>query len=314
MTTRRDEDRPRPGDPAALHPDLRGVRFFTVPFHRRRLLPLWRLGLRLTRPVDTAGVEVSRQEIDGVGLRVYRPVERRSGAALLWLHGGGFIVGQPSMDDARCARFARELGLVVVSVDYRLAPEHPFPAALDDAATAWRWLLNAGGVDAHRIAVGGESAGGGLAACLAQRLSDEGGVPPAAQLLVYPMLDDRTAARRDLDDAGHLVWHNLSNRAGWSAYLGRAPGGEPPAYAAASRREDLQGLPPAWIGVGGLDLFREEAHAYACRLEAAGVPVVRHDVPGAPHGFVVFAPLAPITRTFENAQIDFLRDRLAPPT
>ncbi len=313
MATNLDDDDPRPGDPAALHPDLRGVRFFTVPFHLRRLLPVWRLALRLTRPTPLVGVGVHDALANGVRVRIYRPRERASGATLLWLHGGGLIVGQPSMDDERCARFARELGLVVVSVGYRLAPEHPFPAALDDAVSVWGWLQTSSDVESTRVSVGGESAGGGLAACLAQRLRDGGGPQPVAQLLIYPMLDDRTAERHDLDAAGHLVWTQRSNRTGWSAYLGRAPGGpDAPPYAAAARCDDLRGLPPAWIGVGRLDLFWDEAHAYAQRLEGAGVPVTLHEVPGAPHGFVVFAPQVPIAQAFVRSQLAFLREHLAP--
>jgi acetyl esterase/lipase len=228
---------------------------------------------------------------------VYRPRAGASGAALLWLHGGGLIVGAPRMDDARCGAWARELGLVVVSVDYRLAPEHPFPAALDDARAAWGWLQGSAaalGVDPAAWPSGARARGAAWPPSLAQRLRDEGGVQPAAQLLLYPMLDDRTAARRELDAAGHLVWHNRSNRAGWSAYLGRAPGApELPAYAAAARCDDLRGLPPAWIGVGDLDLFLDENRAYAERLERAGVAVALHEVAGAPHGFDALAPARP---------------------
>ncbi len=298
-------------DRAALHPDLRRVALPTIPFHWRGALPLWRWASALARPVPRAGVDVVDQVEAGVPLRVYRPQAVASGGALLWLHGGGLIVGRPAADDGRCAPWARDLGLVVVSVDYRLAPEHPFPAALDDAHTAWRWFQGAAGalgVDPARIAVGGASAGGGLAACLAQRLRDEGGAMPAGQLLVYPMLDDRTAARRELDDAGHFVWHNRSNRAGWSAYLGREPGAtDVSAHAVASRRSDLSGLPPAWIGVGALDLFVEEDRAYAARLEAAGVATELDVVPGAPHAFDAFAPGTPLTRAFMASQATFLR-------
>ncbi len=311
-----------------LHPDLRRTPLAALPFHWRWALPLWRLAIRSTRTQAGPGVEVRERAGAGVRVRVYRPLGDASGAALLWLHGGGLIVGAPPMDDARCGAFARELGLTVVSVDYRLAPEHPFPAALDDARAAWGWLQDAAaglGVDPARVAVGGASAGGGLAACLAQRLRDEGeahaatqpasqpAAQPAAQLLLYPMLDDRTAARRELDGAGHLVWHNRSNRAGWSAYLGRAPGAaDLPTYAAAARSDDLRGLPPAWIGVGDLDLFWSEDRAYAERLERAGVDVTLHEVAGAPHGFDALAPGAPLARAFAAGQVAFLRARLAP--
>jgi acetyl esterase/lipase len=166
-------------------------------------------------------------------------------------------------------------------------------------------------VDPARVAVGGASAGGGLAACLAQRVRDAGGAQPAAQLLVYPMLDDRTAARRELDGAGYRVWTNRSNRAGWAAYLGREPGArEAPAYAAAARRGDLGGLPPAWIGVGALDLFLDEDRAYAARLEAAGVATELFEVPGAPHGFDALAPDVPLARAFLARQTAFLRARV----
>jgi len=309
-----DPDRPTQAD--RLHPDLRGAQLFALPGHWRWALPLWRLATGLARPATGPGVEARDHAEAGARVRVYRPRDGASGAALLWLHGGGLIVGALRMDDARCGTFARELGLVVVSVNYRLAPEHPFPAALDDANAAWGWLLGAAaelGVDPARVAIGGASAGGGLAACLAQRLRDEGGVQPAAQLLVYPMLDDRTAARRELDDAGHLVWHNRSNRAGWSAYLGGEPGApEIPAYAVAARRADLRGLPPAWIGVGDLDLFLGEGRAYAERLARAGVDLTLHEVAGAPHGFDALAPGVPLARSFAASQVAFLRARLAP--
>lgn len=312
---------------ARLHPDLRRAPLAALPFHWRWALPLWRWGTRLGRPPADPGVEVRGHAEGHVRVRLYRPRDGASGAALVWLHGGGLIMGAPRMDDARCVAFAREAGLLVVSVDYRLAPEHPFPAALDDAHAAWARLQTAAatwGADPARVAVGGASAGGGLAACLAQRLRDEAAaqppgpsvareaaMQPAAQLLLYPMLDDRTAARRELDEAGHLVWHNRSNRTGWSAYLGGAPGAaEAPAYAAAARSEGLRGLPPAWIGVGDLDLFRDEGRAYAERLEAAGVEVTYHEVAGAPHGFDALAPTVPLSRAFAAHQHAFLRKRL----
>jgi acetyl esterase/lipase len=299
---------------ARLHPDLPRAPLAALPFHWRWALPLWRLALRRAQAPVGPGVAVHDRAADGVGVRVYRPEAGASGAALLWLHGGGLILGTPAMDDTRCGAFARELGLVVVSVDYRVAPEHPFPAALDDARAAWGWLQGAAaelGVDPARVAVGGASAGGGLAASLAQRLRDEGAarpvIQPAAQLLLYPMLDDRTAARRELDGAGHLVWHNRSNRAGWSAYLGRPPGApELPAYAAAARCHDLRGLPPAWIGVGDLDLFLDEGRAYAERLQRDGVETALHEVAGAPHGFDALAPDVPLARAFAAAQQAFL--------
>ena len=258
-------------------------------------------------------VEIVDRDDGPVPVRVYRPPTGR-GAGLAWFHGGGLMLGTPGMDDARCAALARDAGVTVVAPAYRLAPEHRFPAALDDAHVAWTWLVRddgAEGLDPTRIAVGGASAGAGLAACLAQRLRDEGGARPAAQLLVYPMLDDATAARRELDAVGHLVWTNRANRAGWRAYLGGPPGADDvPRYAAAARHDDLRDLPPTWIGVGTLDLFLDEDRAYAERLERAGTPLAYEEVPGAPHGFDAIRPDAPSARAFAASQAAFLRDAL----
>jgi acetyl esterase/lipase len=207
-----------------------------------------------------------------------------------------------------------KLGIVVVSVEYRLAPRHPFPAALDDCYAAWQWLLSAArelGIDPSRIAISGQSAGGGLAASLVLRIRDAGGIRPAAQALLCPMLDDRTGARRELDVIDHRVWNNRSNRAAWSWYLGRPAGpSEVPAYAAAARCASLRGLPPAWIGVGDVDLFLEEDRRYAERLIEAGVGCELHIVPMAPHGFEVLVPEASLTREFFRSYCAFLRRAL----
>ena len=139
------------------------------------------------------------------------------------------MVGSARTNDVTCGQICRTLGLTVVSVDYRLAPEHPFPVPSDDCLAGWHWLQRHAaslGVDPHRVALGGASAGGGLAAGLAKRLLDAGGVQPIAQLLLAPMIDDRTAARRDLDAVKHFVWNNRMNRSAWRAYLGREPGSD----------------------------------------------------------------------------------------
>ena len=248
---------------------------------------------------------------------VYRPSSgatsgTSSGGALLWVHGGGYVAGAAEHDHEACARFVRELGVVVVSVDYRLAPADPFPAALDDGATALRWLhaqADELGVDPARIAVGGESAGGGLAAALAQRAYDED-VDVAFQLLVYPMLDDRTVLRADQPET--LVWTSPSNRSGWTAYLGHpVRTSEERPYAAPARREDLTGLAPAWIGVGDADLFHDEDLAYAARLVAAGVPCELEVVPGMYHGAYGLAPASSaIAQRFRQRSVEALRDGL----
>jgi len=245
------------------------------------------------------GVTVRVVREGDIRMRVYTP-ESPSGAGLLWIHGGGLVLGSARMDDRFCGETAQRLGVTIVSVDYRLAPRHPFPAALDDGYGAWQWLrAHAGelGVDPARIAVGGQSAGGGLAASLVQRLHDEG-VRVAAQLVFCPMLDDRTAADRRHDGSEHFIWSNRSNLVGWSSYLGASLGAaQLPPYAAAARREDLAGLPPTWIYTSDIELFRDEDIDYARRLEAAGVQVTLEIVSGAPHGFEAWASDTALAQT-----------------
>ncbi len=269
---------------------------------------------RVMPDARTDGVTIQKPHGVEPGVRVYRPSVIRSPAALLWIHGGGFVIGRAVQNDRFCGATARELGIVVVSVEYRKAPGHPFPAALDDCAAGWAWIQREAAalrIDPGRVAVGGESAGGGLAASLVQRLFDEGGTLPAAQWLFCPMLDDRTAAHRELDAIGHFVWNNRLNRFGWRSYLGREPGeASPPAYAAAARRDDLAGLPPAWIGVGDIDLFCEEDRAYGERLRASGVEATLDVVPGAPHGFEVWAPDTSLAREHVARAHDWLRGSL----
>jgi len=312
------DDRPtetaRP-DFSELHPDLRKAHLVTPPLHLKWAVPVFRLLGGVVKMPSLPGVRATEHtDRNGAHVRVYEPAERHSDAALLWMHGGGLIVGSPQQNNAICSQIARDLGILVVSAYYRLAPKHPFPAALDDCVAAWRWMhdnAEAFGVDATRIAIAGESAGAGLAACLAQRLHDEGGVQPRAQLLIYPMLNDRTAAHRELDDAGYLVWTNRSNRNGWSSYLGQDYGAaDVPEYAVAARRKSLAGLPPAHIAVGTLDLFLGECREYARRLETSGVPCELSEIPGAPHGFIALAPDVPISRETVSAGIEFLERHL----
>lgn len=257
------------------------------------------------------------EQISAVGqrLRIYMPTNRQSDGALLWIHGGGLVIGTVTQDDVFCAETALNLGIPIVSVEYRLAPDSPFPAALDDCSAAWEWLLahaSAHQVNPKRIAVGGESAGGGLAAALAQRLHDLGGIQPCAQWLFYPMLDDRTATKRELDGIQHKIWNNVQNRFGWSSYLGKHFGTDStPAYAVPARRENLGGLPPAWIGVGAIDLFYEENRVYAERLQAAGVASVLEVVPNVPHGFPTVARDAQISQDFLAAGRAWLAQALS---
>ena len=266
---------------------------------------------------DSDHIHISRtlaQSADAglsVKLRIYRPEAIAEPApALLWMHGGGLVVGNAKMEDAYLTKFVKALGIVVVSVDYRLAPDHPYPAAIDDCYTALRWVhAQAGslGVDPDRIAIGGESAGGGLAASLAQLVYDRGKVSPVFQLLVYPMLDDRSALRDDLAYADAMTWTPEDNRFGWESYLQGPVGADTvPPYAVPARRDNLTGLPPAWIGVGTLDLFYEEAVAYAARLSRWDVDCELFVVDGAFHGFDRVGRNLPLVQNFRDTQVDAL--------
>ena len=250
-----------------------------------------------------------------VRVLLYQPtLSTQPTAGLLWLHGGGYVGGNVDLEDVRARLMAAELGCVMVSVDYRLAPETPFPGALEDCYAALRWLhANAGalGVDASRLAVGGGSAGGGLAAALALLARDRGEIPLAFQVLIAPMLDDRTVTReRPHPYTGESIWTRESNRFGWTALLGQEPGSDgilP--YAAAARAENLAHLAPAFIAVGALDLFLEENIEYARRLIHAGVPTELHVYPGAYHGFQL-VPSAWMTQAVARDQISAMRRAL----
>ena len=230
-------------------------------------------------------------------VRVYRPGGLgRDAPALLWIHGGGLVLLDAESDEANCARRAVAVGCVVVSVDYRLAPEHPFPAALRDCYAALSWLSDNTadlGVDPARIAIGGASAGGGLAAGLALMARDRGGPAICFQLLVFPMLDHRNVTHSSQVIVDGRVWNRAANIAAWAYYLRGVD--DVPSHAAPATATDLAGLPPAYIPVGDLDLFCDEDIAYAQALGRAGVPVELHVYPGAFHassGLVADAPLS----------------------
>jgi acetyl esterase/lipase len=287
-----------------FHPDLRRIaRFAPRPLVSRRTLPLLRALALLHLPGRHDDVEVVALTT-GAGVRVHRPLEpAATSGALLWIHGGGYVLGSARQDDPLCRRFANKLGITVGSVEYRPAPEHPFPAALEDCYAALQRLVALPGVDPARVAIGGASAGGGLAAALALMARDRGEISPALQLLTYPMLDDRTVAKSPMDARNYRVWTERSNRFGWAAYLGNAN----PDIAVPARNTDLAGVSPAWIGVGALDLFHDEDLAYAERLKKAGVPCRVEVVPGAFHGFDRIVPGAPVSRSFFDSQCASLR-------
>lgn len=278
--------------------------------------PLMRL---TTRCVD--GVSVAMRQIDGpdgqpLTVAIYRPDDLKPGrGAMLYSHGGGLVSGSVGSHQRVVSAYARDLGILVVSTEYRLAPKHPFPAALDDIQTAYRWMNHSApelAIDPARIVVAGESAGGGLTAALCQRIYDSGDPAPILQLLIYPMLDDRTAITPPDDDTGQIVWSRGSNLFGWSSYLGRRPGEGPvPEYAVPSRRETLRGLPPAWIGVGTLDLFHREDVDYAQRLNGAGVACKLVEIDGAYHGFDAVHPQSQAAKRFRSSALQAVREALS---
>jgi len=289
-------------------PEYQSVaRFLPRGIARSWNLPLIRMISALTvRGADPENVEI---EDAGAGpIRVHRPASSgdEPRPAVLWLHGGGFLVGSPKQDDALCRRIADELDAVVAAPVYRLAPKHAFPAALDDAYAALAWLAKRDDVDA--------SPPPALAAQIALRARDRGEIHLAAQVLVYPMLDDRTVNREDLDESAFRLWDNRANRVGWSAYLGHEAGSaDASPIAVPSRNENLGGLPPTWIGVGSLDLFCDEDMAYAERLRAANVPCETIVVDGVFHGFDGIVEDSAATHRFRESMLDGMRKALAVP-
>ncbi|MCU1412098.1 MAG: Alpha/beta hydrolase [Rhodoglobus sp.] len=295
-----------------FHPDLARGRF--IPRLKSRA---W--SVRLMQHVKIPGMRAPEgmtiENVDvpgGQRVRVYRPSTASAPAPVLfWIHGGGFIQGAPEQDDRTSIEFARQLGIAVIAPSYRLAPTHPFPAPLDDVRTALEWAVEnakALGIDTARIAIGGASAGAGLAAGLVLRVHDEARIAPVFQLLVYPMLDDRTTLRTSVDQTYLRLWIPQQNHFGWGAYLGTEPGGPTtPEYAAPARRNDLTGLPPTWIGVGTNDLFHDEDLEYARRLREAGVPCEVTIVDGAFHGFDALFGKTEVAQGFLRAQIEALR-------
>lgn len=295
----------------SYHPELTRAKFFPssigLPRTHRLFRGLEALQRRTARP-DAQKVSVS----DTADVWYVGPPSGRSPApALLWIHGGGMVVGTALTDIGPIRkRLGAELDVAIAFVEYRLAPENPFPAAMDDCAAALEWLSDQPDVDASRIAVGGASAGGGLAAGLALRARGEMDVDLAFQLLIYPMIDDRTAKRTDLDDMPVKFWNQTCNRFGWDSYLDGATGGDVHPHAAPSRATDLSGLPPAWIGVGTVDLFHDEDVEYARRLEEAGVPCVLEVVEGGYHGFDLGK--AKVVQNFQRSQVEAVRAVLDP--
>jgi len=235
-------------------------------------------------------VEVTERYIEeGVYLRVYKPVNSSEVLpALLWIHGGGYLGGFIKKDEGLCIRFVKEARCVVVSVEYRLAPEYKYPVALEDCYSALKWMHDNAeelGADKDRIAIAGNSAGGGLTAALSLLARDRGGPEVMFQMPLYPMIDDRCDTPSCIEIQDSKSWFGECNKLAWSLYLGDLE--DVPQYAAPARAEDYAGLPPTYTIIGDLDPFRDETIEYVARLSRAGVPVEFHLYPGCFHGFDV---------------------------
>lgn len=282
--------------------------------------------------VSIEDMHVHRDDGGAIRVRAHRPLAARPDLdeplpVLIYVHGGGLIAGAVEFYDSACANYASKVGALVLAVDYGLSPEHTYPRAIDDITTILYWAYReaaALGIDPNRIGIAGDSAGGGLAAAVALKNRDERRLDPhgprlSCQLLIYPMLDYQTVPTRVTTQmrSTWLLWSYVDNVTGWTAYLGdelmaadpselrdRAP------YASALHAKDLSELPPAFIDVGTLDIFRPEDIAYAERLLEAGVMVDLRVYNAVPHGFDRVAPKAAVTQRAWEARWTFLRERL----
>ena len=256
---------------------------------------------------------IGRSASGELTVRVYRRHDSSGvSGGLLFFHGGAFVFGDLESEHARCLRYCDEADCVVISVDYALAPEHPFPAAFHDAVAAFEWMAantSALGIDPARIAVGGVSAGGAIASGLVLALRDRGDPPLRAQLLVYPVTDSATDTPSMKEFFHAEPFDGERARRMWSLYV---PDGVVPAYASVARSDDLSGLPPTYIVTADLDPLRDEALDYALALIDAGNTVELHHFPRTYHGFDAVAPGARVSRRALGEQCAFLRDELRP--
>jgi acetyl esterase/lipase len=263
--------------------------------------------------------EVEDRQVPGpqgepdISLLICRPAAEPAGPrpVIYHVHGGGMVIGTNRVGVDVPLAWAQALDAVVVSVEYRLAPEHPHPAPVEDVYAGLLWTADHAaeiGADPERIVIAGASAGGGLCAALALLTRDRKGPQPIGQVLMCPMLDDRNDTPSTYQMAGLGVWDRTANETGWTALLGSRRGGpDVPAYAAPARAEDLTELPPAFLDVGSAETFRDEVVAYASRIWQAGGVAELHVWPGGFHGFDGFAPQAAVSQAARGAQVAWLR-------
>jgi acetyl esterase/lipase len=256
----------------------------------------------LTRDGSVAFTEA---DADGVPVLVLRPTGSAQGPPVLHLHGGGMVAGTRRSDLHVLAEWVSELGVTLISPEYRLAPEHPHPAPVQDCYRTLTWMERNGFTSP---VVAGTSAGGGLAAAVTLMARDYGGPPISGQLLICPMLDDRCATPSNHQFLDGTTWVRASNLTGWTALLGEARGGpDVSPFAAPARALDLSGLPPTYVDVGSVDVFRDEAVDYASRIWQAGGNAELHVWPGGCHGFDQLAPEAALSRRARASRIEWLR-------
>jgi acetyl esterase/lipase len=293
------------------------------PTVTREMIPAIR-EMMVTIPVSVIGdrpIVYSDRVVPGppggadIALTIFERSDRKpQGPAIYYIHGGGMIIGDRWFGTGTVIDWVNDLDAILISVEYRLAPEHPYPAPVDDCSTALLWVSSHQaelGFDPGRLIIAGASAGGGLAAGVTLKMRDEGGPTLAGQVLIYPMLDDRNETRSSYQFDGFGRWNRASNDTGWDAYLGdRRKTEQVPIYAAPARAMDLSNLPPTFIDVGSAEVFRDENVAYASQIWADGGDCELHVWPGGFHAFDMAAPEAALSKAMMETRTKWLKRTL----
>ncbi len=284
---------------------------YTNVEERRRALTIDPSALPTDSRVTVEDVTIIKGGVPDLRVRIYRPTtKQKEYPAILWTHGGGHIFGSPELYEGLLLKMARELDCIIVAPDYRLAPENPYPADLDDCYAALKWMTSHRKsrlpIDKDRVAVVGDSAGGGLAVAVAMKARDEKGPSICFDMPLYPQLDYTDETESSYQILDHRVWNRDANEFAWRAYLGDNRS-KVEAYASPAHAKDLSGMPPTYIMIGTLDMFRDEAIDYAQRLMTAGVPVELHVIPGMTHAFNTVVPDNPLSIEVTDEFIGALR-------